>query len=421
MILAVGTTIFLNPLLWTAGPRPAMKTSLFCDIFLEGVPKVALARTNGTIPAMKELLRQLVQAESTSEVGELAAAQVMEAHFSKHHVPCHVSRWDDNRANVIAHVKSTGRRPALFFVCHLDVVSPGQGPWSYPPFEAHEANGKIYGRGTVDMKGGTAAAATAICETVAAGAELQGDIVFAATAGEETDSAGITRFMQERGRLPQPGGVIIPEPTDFAVITAHRGLLWLEITTRGKAVHSSMPQRGVNAIMLMKHVLSELEHYEVACEPHPQLGSCSVSVNTIHGGEGMNIVPDACTIAVDIRTLPGQNYDAIRCDIERLLARLKTEVPHFEGRLAVSRAVEAMETDPECEFVRTFCQAVNVDLTNAVGFTTDGPHLAPLGAPIVIYGPGKPSLCHQVDEHISLADMDKAVAYFKTVIQRLLI
>jgi succinyl-diaminopimelate desuccinylase len=250
--------------------------------------------------------------------------------------------------------------------------------------------------------------------------ELQGDIVFAATAGEETDSAGIVRFMQDSSKLPKVGGVVIPEPTDFSVITAHRGLLWLEISTRGKAAHSSMPERGVNAIMMMKRVLNELEHYQVAFEPHPLLGKCSVSVNTIRGGEAMNIVPDSCTIAVDIRTLPRQDHDAIRYDLERLLARLKTEVPHFDAHIATSRSVEAMETETECDFVRTFCQAVDVDLTNAVGFTTDAPHLVPLGAPIVIYGPGKPNLCHQVDEHIALADMEQAVAYFKNVIGQLL-
>ncbi len=369
---------------------------------------------------MKTLLRQLIQAESTPETGELAAAQVIEARFQKQDLQCHIDQWDNNRANVIAHVKSAGRRPALLFVCHLDVVSPGQEPWSYPPFEAREANGKIYGRGSVDMKGGMAAAVTAIGETVASGAQLQGDIIFAATAGEETDSIGITRFMQDSGKLPPLGGVIIPEPTDFAVITAHRGLLWLQITTKGKAVHSSMPQRGVNAIMSMKHVLDALEHYEVDFQPHPLLGECSVSVNTIRGGEAMNIVPDSCTIAVDIRTLPGQNHDAIRYELEQHLARLKAEVPHFEARIDTDRSVGAMETDSESEFVRTFCRAVDVDLTNAVGFTTDGPHLVPLGAPIVIYGPGKPNLCHQVDEHIALADMEQAVAYFKNAILQLL-
>ena len=371
-------------------------------------------------PAMKDVLKQLIQARSTLETGELAAAEVIAAHFNQHGIDCRVDRWAANRANVIAHVKSAGRRPALLFVCHLDVVGPGEETWHHGPFDACEVNGKIYGRGAVDMKGPTASVVAAICDAVGAGAELQGDIVFAATAGEETDSAGVTRLMQDREWLPELAGVIIPEPTDFAVITAHRGLLWLEITTRGRAVHSSMPQRGINAIMAMKQVLDALEHYEIACEPHPTLGECSLSVNTIAGGEAPNVVPDRCVIGVDIRTLPGQSHDAILYDIEQHLAKLRADCPRFDGILSIDRSVEALETDADCPFVKTFCSAVDVDMTNTIGFTTDGPHLLSLGAPIVIYGPGKPSLCHQVDEHIATADLQAGTDIFKEVVRTFL-
>ncbi len=369
---------------------------------------------------MKDLLKRLIRARSTVDTGELAAAEVVATHFGRHGVDCQVDQWQENRANVVAHVKSSGRRPALLFICHLDVVSPGEEPWTHGPFEAHEADGKIYGRGAVDMKGGTTAAIAAICDIVDSGVELQGDIILAATAGEETDSAGIKRFMENVDGLPEPSGVIIPEPTDFAVVTAHRGLFWLDITTKGKAVHSSMPQRGVNAIMSMKRVLDALEHYQVACAPHPLLGACSISVNTIAGGEGRNIVPDRCTISVDIRTLPGQDHDAIRYDIERLLTQIRAEVPQFSGELSVYRSVEAMETDTECEFVKAFCTAVEVDMTNAIGYTTDAPYVARLGVPTVVYGPGKPSLCHQLNEHIELADVEAAAGFYETAIRRFL-
>lgn len=369
---------------------------------------------------MKDLLRQLVRARSTLDAGELAAAELIAGHFGRHGVDCRIDSWDHNRANVIAHVRSARARPGLVFVCHLDVVRPGKDIWTHPAFEGCEVDGRIYGRGAVDMKGGIASAVGAICEVVASGVELQGDIVFAATAGEETDSAGIERFAADLSWLGKPAGVIVPEPTDFAVITAHRGLFWLEITTKGKAVHSSMPHRGVNAIMSIRPVLEELERYELDFEPHPELGKCSVSVNTIRGGEAMNIVPDRCSIGVDIRTLPGQNYDVIRCDLERLLARLTAEVPQFEAEIAVRRAVGAMETDPNCEFVKAFCSVVDVDQTNAVGFTTDAPHLTSLDVPIVIYGPGKPNQCHQVDEHIAVADLERGREYFKDILLRFL-
>lgn len=368
----------------------------------------------------KDLLRQLIQADSTPSKGEAAAAEVIATYFNRHGIDCQVDQWDGNRANVVAHVKTARKRPALLFVCHLDVVSPGEEDWRHPPFGAVEDQGKIYGRGTTDMKGGTAAAAAAICEMVHSKTPLLGDILFAATAGEETDSSGVVRFMRDGESLPPLAGIIVPEPTDFAVVTAHRGLFWLKITTRGKAVHSSMPERGVNAIGSMKRVLDELERYHVPAEPHPLLGACSMSINTISGGEAMNIVPDRCTLGVDIRTLPGQDHEAIRYDFERMLARLKTSVPHFDGEFAIDRSVTAMETDPECEFVKTFCSAVEVDLTNVVGFTTDAPYLLPLEAPIVIFGPGKPRMCHQVDEYIEISDLRTGVNRFRSVIGRFL-
>jgi len=365
---------------------------------------------------MKDLLKQLIRAESTAAQGESAAAEVIARHFQDHGIDCRVDRWDGGRSNVIAHVKTARRRPALLFVCHLDVVGPGEEPWRHPPFEAVEDHGRIYGRGTVDMKGAIASVVTAICEVVDGKTTLEGDMVFAATAGEETDSAGVLRFMEDRAWLPKLAGIVIPEPTDLAVITAHRGLFWLKITTKGKAVHSSMAERGVNAIGSMKRVLDELEHYRIEFPPHPELGKSSMSINTIGGGETMNIVPDRCTLGVDVRTLPGQSHETIRYDFERMLAKLTAAVPQFEAALVVERSAGAMETDPDCEFVKTFCSAVDVDLTNAIGFTTDAPHLASLGAPIVIYGPGDPKLCHQVDEYIDVADLRTGADFFQRVI-----
>jgi len=369
---------------------------------------------------MKDLLKRLVGADSTLGKGEATVAEIVAAEFKKHGIDRQIDRWGPGRANVVARVRSAGKRPGLLFVCHLDVVGPGDEPWEHPPFSATEENGRIYGRGTTDMKGGIASVVAAICETVDSRATLQGDILFAATAGEETDSSGVQRFMQEVTWLPPLAGIILPEPTDLTVVTAHRGLFWLKITTRGKAVHSSMSERGINAILSMKRVLDELEHFQIPTEPHPLLGKCSLSVNTITGGEAMNMVPDRCTLGVDIRTLPGQDETALGYDLERLLTRLKATVPHFGAELTVERIAHALETDPQCAFVKALCSVAEVDLTNGIAFTTDAPHLVPLGVPIVIYGPGNPKLCHQVDEYIAVADLHKSVARFKKIIRAFL-
>ena len=369
---------------------------------------------------MKELLKELIRAETTEEKGELAAAEVISARFQRSGIYAEQDIWDQKRANITARVESGGRGNALLFVCHLDVVGPGEAKWVYPPFAAVETDGRVHGRGAADMKGGIAAAVTAICGVVDSGRKLHGDIIFAGTAGEETDSSGIKRFVDNHRRMPGLVGVIIPEPTDFSVVTAHRGLLWLKVATKGKAAHGSTPELGVNAISSMKSVLDAMEGHTIAARPHRLLGTCSMSINTISGGKALNVVPDECSIGIDIRTLPGQSHDDIIRNLREILGRLKSKDAKFDAEVTVVRESKALETDPDCNFVRDFLRVVGADESKAVGFTTDGPNLVELGAPIVIFGPGKSELCHRPDEYIDISDVEKAVEQYKGVILKFL-
>lgn len=370
---------------------------------------------------MKDFLRKLIQTDTTAEKGELAAAEVIAAELDISGIDSRIDSWNQTKANITAHVKSIQRKPSLLFVCHLDVVAPGEGDWMYPPFAAIESDGKIFGRGSTDMKGGIAAIVTAIRQIFDAGTKLQGDIILLCAAGEETDSSGAKRFMSNCGWLGKLAGVVIPEPTDFAVVTAHRGMAWLEVITKGKAAHSSQPELGINAISSMKTFMNELESYKPDIRPHPTLGSFSMSVNTISGGKAMNIVPDHCILGIDMRTLPGQNHQVIIDDFRQIFAWLKKQSPTFDAKVRVERAVEALETDPDCAFVRDFCDTIGVNQTKAVGFTTDAPHFKQLGTPIVIFGPGKSELCHRPNEYIDISDVEKAMKYYKDIILKFLV
>lgn len=373
---------------------------------------------------MKELLKKLIRAETTADTGdtgELAAANIISDELGLVGIDSAIDSWDGTRANITARIRSPGDKGALLFACHLDVVPAGKEKWKHPPFAAVESDGKIHGRGSTDMKGGTAAITTAIRQIVGAGVKLKGDIILSAVAGEETDSCGAKRFVRDRReQLPKLAGVVIPEPTDLEVVTAHRGMFWLKITTKGRAAHGSMPQLGVNAITSMKAVLDELEDYKIQFEPHELLGQCSMSINTIAGGEAINVVADKCDIGVDIRTLPGQNRQGIIEDFEKIFAKLKQKNPQFDAEISVVRDVWPMETDINCDFVRDFCSAVGTNETKAVGFATDGPYFAELGAPVVIFGPGKPQLAHKLDEYIDIDDVEKAVGYYKDIILKFL-
>lgn len=367
--------------------------------------------------SMKNLLKQLIKADSTVQKGESAVAQIISQELGRSGIDCQIDTWDANRANITAQIKSHGDKGGLLFVCHTDVVGPGEAKWENEPFEGVEIDGRIYGRGSADMKGGTAAIVTAIREIVESGIELKGNIIFAATAGEETDSCGAKRFIKNYGgQLGQLCGVVIPEPTDFEVITAHRGMLWLQISTLGKTAHGSTPDLGINAISSMNAILNELSDFEIRYEPHKLLGNCSMSINTISGGEAINVVPDKCSIGIDIRLVPGQSREQIVSDFEKLLEKLKQANSQFKAEIKVVREVGALETDAESEFVKEFCSVVREDKAKAVGFTTDGPFLADLGAPVVIFGPGKPEVCHKPNEYIEIKDLEKAVEHYKKMI-----
>ena len=368
---------------------------------------------------MVELLKKLINARSTADRGELAAAEVIAEEVRSLGLACDIEMWDKNRANIVVHIKSTAKKPALLFAAHLDVVPTGTARWKYPPFEATEVDGKIFGRGASDMKGGIAAAVIAIREIVKSGAKLHGDIIFAATAGEETDSCGAKRFV-ESARLPKLAGIIVTEPTDLKVINAHRGILWLNFTTRGKTAHGSMPHLGINAIESARVLLNELAMYKLVCTPHPRLGNSSMSATTISGGNAINVIPDECSITVDIRTLPGQDHTEIVAGLERLLGRLQVDYPRFAAEISVVRDCPALETDADGDFVKTVCQVRGVDTPDTVGYTTDGPIFAALGAPVVICGPGKAEMCHQPDEYIEIADVQKAARLYNDSMLKLL-
>ena len=369
---------------------------------------------------MKRLLRKLIQAETTAQIGELAAADIISDELGRSGIESRIDSWDGNRANIIAQIKSAGCRGALLFVCHLDIVGSGEASWKYPPFSGVESEGKIYGRGSADMKGGIVAVVTAVMEIVKSSVKLQGDIILFAAAGEETDSCGAKKFVRDWSGMPELSGVVIPEPTDFEVVTAHRGMLWLKVETIGKATHGSTPQLGVNAIASMKSVLDALENYKIRVEPHKLLGECSMSINTIAGGKTINVVPDKCDIGIDIRTLPPQKHQDIIADFQESFAKLKQKNPEFDAVVSIIREVKALETDSSCDFVKEFCSAVGINETKAVGFTTDGPYFASLGVPVVIFGPGKPEVCHKPDEYIDICDLEKAVEYYKNIILKFL-
>ncbi|MFA6186610.1 MAG: M20 family metallopeptidase [Phycisphaerae bacterium] len=364
---------------------------------------------------MKNLLKKLIEAKSTPDVGEIKCANVLADFFASVGIESNVEVWDNNRANITATLKSTGQNPALLFVSHLDVVPAGKQNWHTDAFVATELDGKIFGRGACDMKAGMAAVAAAMAEIKKSGADLKSDIIFSATAGEETDSCGIIRFLKSFS-VKNLCGTIVPEPTGFNLITAHRGMLWLEITTHGKTAHGSMPHLGINAIESMRTFLNEFEHYDLTTVKDKLLGTGSKSVNKIKGGSATNVVPDKCSAQLDIRTIVEHNHSQIQKDIEAIFAQVSQSKKDFSASIEVVRSVKALKTNSDCKFVNDLKKITGIPETTAAQFTTDAPYIAELNIPVVIFGPGNGETCHKPNEYVEVADLQKAVEIYKNII-----
>ncbi len=371
---------------------------------------------------MKNLLKKLIATAPTCENGELQMARVLESFFRDHGVSTKLDYWDNKRANLIATIGPEGLDvQTLVIGVHNDVVPASAENWESDPFKAVEADGKIHGRGSCDMQGGICAAAQAIVEIAQSGKELNGRILFAATAGEETDSCGVERFVEQYSeKIHNPVGVLIPEPTGLEILRAHRGILWLKVETAGKTAHGSMPHLGINAIEKANAFLNRLKDYTIPHTPHALLGGCSMSINRIAGGTGTNIVPDNCSIELDIRTLPGQDKDTIIDSLQVICSELARQDPDFKAEISIIRAIDAMETDENDPFLQTVCNSTGIAETKAAVFTTDGPHFEKLNASVVVFGPGDGTLCHKPNEYIEIAQMEKAKEYYIKLINDVL-
>ena len=337
---------------------------------------------------------------------------------------CTLYPLSPERASVVGRLHGKGALPAFAMVGHIDTVAPGEVPWSFDPFAGEITNGKLRGRGASDMKSGTAAMIAAAVALAGASVELQGDLIVACTAGEEVDCAGAIDLL-ERGVFEDVGAMLIPEPSDLAVYRAEKGALWVKIVTYGKTAHGSLPQEGCNAIDLMLRVLQKIESLSFTQSSHALLGSPTISIGTISGGIKVNVVPDRCEAAVDLRTLPGEDHDKLVEEITRLGIEESPEgVQPPEVVLMVDRpAVEVARNDPLVGAAEAAAREVTGRETEVGGapYFSDGAVLIPaLRIPMVLCGPGKPELAHQPDEYIDIDRLVQASHIYMVLAQKML-
>jgi succinyl-diaminopimelate desuccinylase len=297
--------------------------------------------------------------------------------------------------------------PALLFTGHLDTVSPGElSNWRYDPFAASMVDEKIYGRGAADMKGGVAAIVLALETLARSSIELACDVIFLGTVGEEVDQAGASAFLKE-GKMESVGAVVIGEPTNGDLGPAHKGALYLRLSTYGRAAHGSTPEQGVNAV---KHMITLVDHIEkqvaLVAPPHALLTPPTLTLTTLSGGIQTNVIPDRAQATLDIRTVPGLEHDFVICQVKQAIAELTQHLPGFRAEMEILNDRPPVSTPTEAPLM-ALAQQVYQDIfgrqpiVRAPSFYTDASVLSiSRQIPTVIYGPGDDRLAHQPDEFI---------------------
>ena len=367
------------------------------------------------------LLAECVRTETINPPGnEERMTALLARRLEREGVAVEVQPLSSGRANLLARVSGTGGGPSLVLSGHTDTVPPGEMPWNHAPWAAEREGDRLYGRGACDMKSGLAAMAMALLLLRRAGTALRGDLVLAASAGEEVDCLGARAFV-EAGALQGAGAIVVGEPTGGEVAIAHKGALWLRLVTRGRTAHGSMPNQGVNALLRMHEVVARLRSLRLPPDSHPLLGPATMSVNTIHAGQSMNVVPDRCELGIDIRTVSARGHETIERDIRAAVADLG-----FPVEVEVLTKRPPVETDPESPIVRQalgLAAALGTGAREAVGcvyFTDASVYQEALRVPVIIYGPGEAPLCHQPDEWVSLAKYLNAIRFYAALALRYL-
>ena len=332
------------------------------------------------------------------------------------------------RYNVIAKFDSGIKGPCVHFNSHIDVVETGDG-WTKDPFAAELVNGRIYGRGACDMKGGLAASIIAVEALVKSKIPLKGTIEISGTADEESGGLGGVAYLAEKGYFSHVNHVIIPEPLNVdRVCLGHRGVWWAEIETHGRIAHGSMPFLGDCAIRHMGAVVETFEEklYPAMAARHTKMPvvpegakQSTLNINSIHGGQDEGnaglpapCVPDSCRMIIDRRFLVEEELSMVKSEVTDILANLEQTRSGFKYTIRDMLEVIPSMTDKNAPVVLATSQAIRdilgkePDLICSPG-SYDQKHIDRIGnlKDCIAYGPGILELAHQPDEYVEVSDM----------------
>ena len=334
----------------------------------------------------------------------------------------------DERSNVIARVLGNGTGRSLMFNGHTDTVLPYN--MTVDPYAAEIKDGKIYGRGAVDMKGALACFMMTLIIMRRSGFVPGGDVIFTGVIGEEGKSEGTEYIVKSDIRAD---AAIVGEPSDYEYAVGHRGLEWFDVIIRGKSSHSGRPERGVNAI---EHAMTFIQRvkqdlYPVLKEKYDEYSGESVmNFGTITGGTEQSTVADRCVIRLDRRFIPGETKESVMAEYQDIIDRLSKEDPTFDAEIRVTPEsllelyhppLITSVNEPIVSAVRESIRDVILRepaITRGIGWSDAGLLKTYANIPTVVFGPGDLSLAHTEQEHISIEDLMNGVDIYCRLVQK---
>lgn len=402
---------------------------------------------NRALPARGDavaLAQALVRIDSVNPTlvpggaGEMEAAEFLAATLRKWGFLTEIVEAAPGRPNVIATGGNSLR--SIILNGHLDVVGT-DGMW-HAPFAGDIKQGRLWGRGSADMKAGIAAMCAAAVRSWDAGDDLT--ITIAAVCDEEYESVG-TRALLASGLTAD--AAIITEPTQLAIAPAHRGFAWIDIAFEGVAAHGSRYDIGVDAITHAAHLLTELDAYNLAVlthRSHPLLGHASLHASLIHGGTGMSTYPESCVLSVERRTIPRESAgfkwsewlkfdptgvddsDPLKPDplaeVNAAIRRVKERVPDLKATATLKTAQPPSDVPVSAPIVRELEAALRDEgeepRIHGLSAWTDAALFNAAGIPAICFGPGDIALAHSAEEYVEVADIETATSVLTRLLHR---
>ena len=367
------------------------------------------------------LVQKLVRIQSLSgdkdrlsEIGRILAEEMRKSGLA-----VDLLEAEEGLTNVVGRYNGSKEAPTLLFNGHTDVVPvQNRDAWEKDPYEADIIDGRIYGRGACDMKGGLAAMILAARIVLSLIPEYNGNLVLTATVDEETGGFKGMKYIVEQGITADMG--IVCEPSEFMITNVCKGLLWLRLRTKGKSAHGSMPEKGINAIYKMARIIEALEGHRFDVSTHEMVGDPTINVGVIRGGVKPNVIPDMCESEIDVRYLPCQTHKNIMEELEKKIGQLKKDDPQIEAELELIRyrsSVEVRKDEPVVTLIADALRRVTGKDPEYKGMPSpgDSEYLVRAGIPSVMFGPGSEELCHVDNEWIAIQDLVTAVRIYALV------